>query len=291
MKDLPLSCDFPETDLEGLLEIRVFHTRGARLASPPARPVTGVSDSSEDMELAVAYICERFIDIRTAFSLFRRGMLVVVNLFMAAILLLMWLMDNFYSEALIATAAFLVPVWAACYLFEIFFPLTLPVRIDREGKCVYVVRRGTCYQIPWQELEVAFSYNWQYFGSGVMWDKQYYAHIYLRDKHYLCGRRPKKRLERKKFFSCYKEEDLYRRWNFVLRFFNRGRLPEDSDNLAVANYDSYLDEMQGKSLKAKVFDHLVFIFLMPTVIWWKFSPFKYKWPKEVEAIFGKVNYH
>ncbi|WP_297793421.1 hypothetical protein [uncultured Marinobacter sp.] len=291
MKDSPLSCDFPETNLEGLLETRVFHTRGARLASPPAKPVVGVSDSSEDMELAVAYICERFIDIRTAFSLFRRGMLVVVNLFMVIVLLLMWFIDNFYSEALMATAAFLVPVWVAFYLFEIFFPLTLPVRIDRDGKCVYVVRRGTCYQIPWEDLEVAFSYNWQYFGSGVMWDKQYYAHVYLWDKYYFCGRHPKRQLERKKIFSCYKEEDLYRRWNFVLRFFNRGKLPEDLINLEVANYDSYLDGMQGKSVIAKLFGHLVFIFLMPTVIWWKFSPFKYKWPKEVESIFGKINYH
>lgn len=291
MKDSPLSCDFPETDLEDLLETRIFHTRGARLASPPAKPVAGVSDSSEEMELAVAYICERFMDIRTAFSLFRRGMLVVVNLFMVTVLLIMWLMDNFYSEALMATAAFLVPVWIACYLFEIFFPLTLPVRIDRDGKYIYVVRRGTCYQIPWEDLEVAFSYNWQYFGSGVMWDKQYYAHIYLRDKYYFCGRRPKKQLERKKIFSCYKEEDLYRRWNFVLRFCNRGKLSEDDSNLAVANYDSYLNDMQGKSIRAKVFGHLVFVFLMPSVIWWKFSPFKYKWPKEVEDIFGKVNYH
>lgn len=291
MKDSPLSCDFPETNLEGLLETRVFHTRGARLASPPAKPVIGVSDSSEDMELAVAYICKRFIDIRTAFSLFRRGMLVVVNLFMVIVLLLMWFIDNFYSEALMATAAFLVPVWVAFYLFEIFFPLTLPVRIDRDGKCVYVVRRGTCYRIPWEDLEVAFSYNWQYFGSGVMWDKQYYAHIYLRDKYYFCGRRPKKQLERKKIFSCYKEEDLYRRWNFVLRFFNRGKLSEDDSNLAVANYDSYFNDMQGKSIRAKVFGYLVFVFLMPSVIWWKFSPFKYKWPKEVEDIFGKVNYH
>jgi hypothetical protein len=291
MKDSPLSCDFPETDLEELLDTRVFHTRGAQLASPPAKPVVGVSDSSEDMELAVAYICERFIDIRTAFSLFRRGMLVVVNLFMVIVLLLMWFIDNFYSEALMATAAFLVPVWVAFYLFEIFFPLTLPVRIDRDGKCVYVVRRGTCYQIPWEDLEVAFSYNWQYFGSGVMWDKQYYAHIYLRDKYYFCGRRPKRQLERKKILSCYKEEDLYRRWNFVLRFFNQGLLPEDSSNLEVANYDSYLDGLHGKPVIAKFFGHLVFIFLMPTVIWWKFSPFKYKWPKEVEAIFGKVNYH
>lgn len=291
MKDSPLSCDFPETDLESLLESRVFRTRGARLSSPPASPVVGVSDSSEDMELAVAYICERFIDIRTAFSLFRRGMLVVVNLFMVTILLAMWLLDSFYSEVFIATAAFLVPVWAACFLFEIFFPLTLPVRIDRDYEYVYVVRRGTCYQIPWQELEVAFSYNWQYFGSGVMWDRQYYAHIYLRDKHYFCGKSPKNSIERKKLFSCYKEEDLYRRWNFILRFFDQGMLPEDSGNLAVSNYDSYLHEMKGKPVSAKFFDHFVFILLMPTVIWWKFSPFKYKWPKEVEAIFGKANYY
>lgn len=72
MKDSPLSCDFPETDLENLLDTRVFHTRGARLASPPAKPVVGVSDSSKDMELAVAYICERFIDIRTAFFPFSK---------------------------------------------------------------------------------------------------------------------------------------------------------------------------------------------------------------------------
>lgn len=124
-----------------------------------------------------------------------------------------------------------------------------------------------------------------------MWDKQYYAHIYLRDKYYFCGKRPKKQLERKKIFSCYKEEDLYRRWNFVLRFFNRGKLSADDSNLAVSNYDSYLNDMHGRSITAKVFGHLVFVFLMPSVIWWKFSPFKYKWPKEVEDIFGEVNYH
>lgn len=241
MKDSPLNCNFPDTDLEGQLDTRIFRTRGARLASPPATKVSGIPDSSEDMELAVAYICERFIDIRTAFSFFRRGMLVVVNLFIVVALLLTRFIDNFYTGALMATAAFLVPVWAALYLFKMLFPLTLPVRFDRDKKFVYVVHRGTCYQIPWEDLELVFSYNWQYFGSGVVWDSQYYAHIYLRDKYYFCGKSSKKLLKRKKIFSCYKEEDLYRRWNFVLRFFEQGRLDEDSDNLAVANYNSYLE--------------------------------------------------
>jgi len=79
MKDSPLKCDFPETDLEHQLDKKLYRTHGARLASPPARRVAGVSDSSEDMEYCVAYINEWFMDTRTAFSIFRAGQLGIKN--------------------------------------------------------------------------------------------------------------------------------------------------------------------------------------------------------------------
>jgi hypothetical protein len=44
----------------------------------------------------------------------------------------------FFSKALVAVLFAFGPVWAAVYLFEIFFPITLPVRIDREKAFVYI---------------------------------------------------------------------------------------------------------------------------------------------------------
>lgn len=292
MKDSPLSCNFPETDLEQQLDTRRFRTSGARLASPPAKKVAGVSDSSKEMDHGVAYISERFMDIRTAFLILRRGMLMVINLFMMFVLLLMWVIDGLFSgEALVATAAFFVPVWIGFYLFEIFVPLTLPVRIDRQEGVVYVGHRGTFYRIPWDELEVSFAYNWQYFGSGVMWEKQYYSHIYLRDKYYFCGKVPRKQYQRKRISSYFKEEHLYRKWNFIVRYYSEGVAEEDADNLATANYDSYHKYIASKSMGRRIVGHLIFIFFMPSVIWWRFTPFKFKWPREIEEIFGRVNYH
>jgi hypothetical protein len=138
MKDSPLKCDFPETNLEQQLEKKLYRTHGARLASPPARKVVGVPDSSEEMDYSVAYYNKRFIDIRTAFLVFRRFQLSVINIFMMIALALGWIVSLFFSKALVAVLFAFGPVWAAVYLFEIFFPITLPVRIDREKAFVYI---------------------------------------------------------------------------------------------------------------------------------------------------------
>ena len=73
MKDSPLKCDFPETDLEQQLERKLYRTHGARLASPPALKVAGVSGSSEGMEYCVADINERFMDTRTPSRFFEQA--------------------------------------------------------------------------------------------------------------------------------------------------------------------------------------------------------------------------
>ncbi|WP_203142205.1 hypothetical protein [Marinobacter mangrovi] len=289
MKDSPLKCDFPETDLEQQLEKKLYRTHDARLASPPARKVAGVSASSEGMEYGVAYINQRFMDIRTAFLIFRRFQLAIVNLFMMIVLTLGGGLSLFFSKAPLAVLVTFGPVWAAIYLFEIFFPLTLPVRIDRQEGVVYVGHRGTFYRIPWDELEVTFSYNWQYLGSGVVWERQYYAHLFMREKHYFCGKSPKMPLQRKKISSGFKEKDMYRKWNFIVRYYNEGMVEEDADNLVMANYDTYRKYITQKSLGRRIFSYLLFLVFMPTMIWWKFTPFKYKWPKEVEEVFGKAN--
>lgn len=291
MKDSPLKCDFPETDLEQQLKKKLYRTHGARLASPPARKVVGVSDSSEKMMDGVAHISERFMDIRTAFLTFRAGQVVVVNLFMAVVLALGWVVSLFFSKALLAAVVTFGPFWVAVYLFEIFFPLTLPVRIDREEGFVYVGHRGTFYRIPWDELEVTFSYNWQYLGSGVMWERQYYAHLFMREKHYFCGKPPKMPLQRKKIFSGFKEEKMYRKWNFIVRYYNEGVVEEDIDHLAGINFDSLRKDLASSSIGKRILEYSLLILFMPTMIWWKFTPFKYKWPKEIEAIFGKINYY
>ncbi|KXO09919.1 MULTISPECIES: hypothetical protein [Marinobacter] len=289
MKNSPLKCDFPETDLEQQLEKKLYRTHGTRLASPPALKVAGVSDSSEGMEVGVAYISERFMDIRTAFLTFRRGQLVVINLFMIIVLALGWVVSLFYSKALLGVLIAFGPVWAVIYLFETFFPLTLPVRMDRQEGFVYVGHRGTFYRIPWDELEVTFSYNWQYLGSGVVWERQYYAQLFMREKHYFCGKPPKMPLQRKRVYSGFKEEDMYRRWNFIVRYYNDGIFDGDADNLVMANYDTYRNYISSKSIGRRIFSYFVLIIFMPTMFWWKYTPFKYKWPKEVEEVFGKAN--
>jgi hypothetical protein len=147
MKDSPLKCDFPETELEQQLEKKLYRTHGARLASPPARKVAGVSDSSEDMDQGVAYISERFMDIRTAFLSLRRAMPAIISMFMIIVLALGWVVSLFYSKALLAVLVAFGPVWVAVYLFEIFFPLTLPVRIDRKERVVYVGHRGNIWAL------------------------------------------------------------------------------------------------------------------------------------------------
>ncbi len=289
MKDSPLKCDFPEADLEQRLEKKLYRTHGARLASPPARKVAGVSDSSEGMEVGVSYISERFMDIRTAFLIFRRGQLVIVNLVMISAVALGWLVSLFYSKALLGVLIAFGPVWVAIYLFEIFFPLTLPIRIDRVEGFVYVGHRGTFYRIPWDELEVTFSYNWQYLGSGIVWERQYYSHLFMREQHYFCGKPPKMSLQRKKISSGFKEDDMYRKWNFFVRYYNKGIGKKDADNLVMANHDTYRKYINSKSIGRRFFSFLVFIIFMPSMFFWKYTPFKYKWPQEIEAVFGKSN--
>lgn len=191
-------------------------------ARPPARKVAGVSDSSEEMSNGVAGINDRYMDIRTAFLSLRSGMPSIVTMFMIIVLVLGGIVEIFYSNAVLAVLVAFGPVWVAVYLFDTFFPLTLPIRIDRHERVVYVGHRGTCYRIPWDELEVTFSYNWQYLGSGVVWERQYYSHLFMREKHYFCGKPPKMPLQRKKIFSGFKEQDMYRKWNFILRYFNLG---------------------------------------------------------------------
>ena len=88
MKDLPLKCDFPDTNLEQQLEKKLYRTHGARLASPPARKVRGVSDSSEKMEHSFACIGERFVDIRTALMSLRSGLPAIINIFMIIVMVL-----------------------------------------------------------------------------------------------------------------------------------------------------------------------------------------------------------
>ncbi|WP_203142204.1 hypothetical protein [Marinobacter mangrovi] len=291
MKDSPLRCDFPETDLEQQLEKKRYRTHGARLASPPARKVAGVSDSSEDMDQGVAFISEGFMDIRTAFLSLRRAIPAIINLFMIIVLLLGWVVSLFFSKALLGVLIAFGPVWVAVYLFEIFFPYTLPVRIDLKEGVVYIGHRGTFYRIPWDELEVTFSYNWQYLGSGVVWERQYYAHIFMREKHYFCGKRPKMPLQRKKVFSGFKEEDMYRKWNFIVRYYNDGVVEKDIDHLAGMNFDSLRKDLASSSIGKRIVEYSLLILLIPTIIWSKYTPLKYKWPKEIEEIFGKINYY
>ena len=291
MKDLPLKCDFPDTNLEQQLEKKLYRTHGARLASPPARKVRGVSDSSEKMEHSFACICERFVDIRTALMSLRSGLPAIINIFMIIVMVLGWVISFFYSKALFAMLIAFGPVWVAVYVFEIFLPLTLPVRIDRKEGFVYVGHRGTFYRIPWDELEVTFSYNWQYLGSGVVWERQYYAHLFMREKHYFCGKPPKMPLQRKKISSGFKEERIYQKWNFIVRYYDEGTTREDFDNLAWVNYDFYKQDLKKKSIGIKIVECLGVILFVPSIIWWNFTPFKYKWPKEIEAIFGKANYY
>lgn len=291
MKDSPLKCDFPETDLEQQLEKKLYRTHGARLASPPARKVEGASDSSEEMSNGVAYISERFMDIRTAFLSLRSGLPAIVTMFMIVVLALGGVLSLFFSKALLAVLVAFGPLWVAVYLFEIFFPLTLPVRIDRKEGFVYVGHRGTFYRIPWDELEVTFSYNWQYLGSGVVWERQYYAHLFMREKHYFCGKPPKMPLQRKKISSGFKERDMYRKWNFIVRYYNEGVIEEDIDHLAGMNFDSLRKDLASSSIGKRIVEYSLLILFMPTMIWWKYTPLKYKWPKQIEEIFGKINYY
>src|SRR5690554_4909861 len=289
MKDSPLKCNFPETNLEQQLEKKMYRTHGARLASPPVRTVAGVPDSSEEMDYSVAYYNNRFIDIRTAFLIFRRFQLSVINIFMMIALVLGWIVSLFFSKALLAVLFAFGPVWVAVYLFETFFPLTLPVRIDREEGFVYVGHRGTFYRIPWDKLEVTFSYNWQYLGSGIVWERQYYSHVFMREEHYFCGKPPKMPLQRKKISSGFKEEDMYQKWNFIVRYYNEGITEEDVNHLAGMNFDSLRKDLASSSVGKRIVEYSLLVVFMPTMIWWKFTPFKYKWPKEIEAVFGKAN--
>ena len=102
---------------------------------------------------------------------------------MIIVMVLGWVISFFYSKALFAMLIAFGPVWVAVYVFEIFLPLTLPVRIDRKEGFVYVGHRGTFYRIPWDELEVTFSYNGQSLGSGVVWERHYYAHLLMLETH------------------------------------------------------------------------------------------------------------
>src|SRR5690554_839206 len=283
MSDSRLNCDFPETNIEEELERKLYRTHGERLASPPARKVQGISDSSKEISYSVAHLDRRFVDVRTAFSSFRWAQLGIINLFMIVILAIMWLIGQFYTGVFSASAALFVPLWILIYIFEICFPLTLPIRVDRQERVVYVAHRGTFYSIPWDELEVSFSYNLQYLGSGVVWERQYYSHIYLREKHFFCGALPKSALQRKKISTGFNENILYQKWNFIVRYLEEGPTPDDLDNLDVLDFDSYIKSLKSRRVGMVVLDVLSVILFAPTLILWNFLPFKFKWPEEIES--------
>src|SRR5690554_2169963 len=291
MSDSRLNCDFPETNIEEELEKRLYRTHGERLASPPARKVSGISDSSKEISYSVAHLDRRFIDIRTAFSAFRWAQPGIINLFMIVVLGIMWVINQFYAGVFSASAALFIPLWILVYIFEVFFPLTLPIRFDRKDRVVYVAHRGTFYRIPWDEMEVSFSYNLQYLGSGVVWEKQYYSHLYLREEHFFCGKAPKKALLRKKISSTFNEKMMYQRWNFIVEYYNSGFTEQDRGELITSNYDAYIEYASSKARGERIFGYLFMFIFIPSMFWWKFSPFKFKWPKEIESIFGKTNYY
>ena len=54
-------------------------------------------------------------------------------------------------------------------------------------------------------------------------------------------------------------------------------------------YRTYGERLASPS--RRFFGNVIFLIFMPSIIWWKFTPFKYKWPNEIEAILGKANYY
>ncbi|BES73657.1 hypothetical protein RE428_46750 [Marinobacter nanhaiticus D15-8W] len=98
-------------------------------------------------------------------------------------------------------------------------------------------------------------------------------------------------LQRKKISSGFKESGMYQKWNFIVRYYNEGIIREDFNHLAWVNYDSYKEDLKKKSLGVSVVECLGVVLFVPSIIWWNFMPFKYRWPKEIEAIFGKANYY
>lgn len=98
-------------------------------------------------------------------------------------------------------------------------------------------------------------------------------------------------LQRKKILTGFNESRLYRRWNFIVRYYNEGVIEEDADNLATANFDSLRKDLASSSIGKRIVEYSLLIIFMPTMIWWKFTPFKYRWPKEIEAIFGENNHY
>ena len=82
---------------------------------------------------------------------------------------------------------------------------------------------------------------------------------------------------------------MYRKWNFIVRYYNKGLIEEDADHLAVINFDSLRKDIASISTGKRIVEYFFLILLMPTMIWWKLTPFKYKWPKKIEEVFGKAN--
>ena len=113
----------------------------------------------------------------------------------------------------------------------------------------------------------------------------------MREQHYFCGKVPKMPLQRKRISSGFNEERLYKRWNFIVRYYKDGIIEEDSKNLAWVNYESFKGDLKRKSIGVAVIECLGVIVFLPSVIWWNYSPFKYRWPKKINAIFGKTNYY
>lgn len=81
---------------------------------------------------------------------------------------------------------------------------------------------------------------------------------------------------------------MYRKWNFIVRYYNEGVVEKDFDHLAGMNFDSLRKDLASSSVGKRIVEYSLLIVFMPTMIWWKITPFKYKWPKEIEAVFGKA---
>lgn len=292
MKASLMKCDLPKVDLPKQFQPAYFRVVDPRLAGPPPRPAAGYTPKFGNECQHFAHMNERFFDVRTRFGMLRGLLTTMMTWFIIISAFFLWLGDILFGGGLLIQVVFLdflVPAWILVCLFDVFFPRSLPVRFDRKDRCAYVAKRGTYYRIPWEELMITLSYNWQYYGSYVYWEPHFYLHLYVKTDHYFCGRRPQ-RDKRIRLGSFNNEDRMCRFWNTLYGIFEGQFSAEELEKIRKWNRtqaENARNDGQKFGLKA----HILTMALAPHDYIRHYPILKFKWPPEIEEKFGKANYY
>ena len=270
---------------------------GAFVREEPLQPnnkkIEAESDLAEFFQLFSAGGHEQFLDMRID-SVNSRGKGVFLSIFLGTIYLISMLITRSISQyapdGLFWLDWVVIGMVIVLILFDIFRPLSTPVRFHKTNQEVYVWHKGVLYRIPWQECEISAMIMQSNMGYGHLSDG-YDLALWLNPKHAI-----NKDLSGQKYRRLVlqnvggKHSSIYGEWEYIRRYMT-GEKPlwfELSEKPRVPRF-------KRKLLEGNIFLNIChYTFMIPFVLILKphlfslwFNPFRHKWPEQVHKWSGE----